>query len=191
MMDEVIWGIDQFTCAYLDDMIVFSATWDDHLANVRTVLNRLSEVGLMTKRSKCQLAMEECTYLGHVIGNGVVKPETTKLQVRSFLGLTGYYRCFIPNYFTIAAPLTDLVRKHGPKRVRWLEGCKKSFCELKERLLTYPILRNVNFSLSFTLQVDASDAVLSQTDEEGMDHPILYFSRKLLPREKRYAVIEK
>jgi len=92
--------------------------------------------------------------------------------------------------------LNDLVRKHGPEeRVRWLEGCNKAFCELKERLLTYPILGNVNFSLSFTLQVDASDvgvgAVLSQTDEESMVHPILYFSRKLLPREKRYAVIEK
>ena len=138
---------------------MFSATWDDHLAHVRAVLNRLSKVGVTTKPSKCQLEIEECTYLGHVIGNGVVKPETSKLQaimqfplpttkkqVRSFLGLTGYYRRFIPNCTTIAAALTDLVRKHGPERVRWLEGCNKAFCELKEWLLTYPALINVNFS---------------------------------------------
>jgi len=79
-VDEVIWGMNQLMGAYLDDLIVFSATWDDHLAHVRAVLNRLSEVGLTTKPSKCQLAMEECTNLGQVIGNGVVKPETAKLQ---------------------------------------------------------------------------------------------------------------
>jgi len=115
--------------------------------------------------------------------------------VQSFLGVTSYYRRFIPNYATFAVPLTELVRKYEPERVRWSEGCSKAFCELKERLLAYPVLRNINFSLPFTLQVDASDirvrVVLSQTDEEGWDHPVTYFSRKLLPSEQKYAVTEK
>ena len=208
MMDEVIRGMDKFASAYLDDLIVFSYNWEDHLTHLRVMLNRLGEVGLTTKPSKCQLAMAECTYLGHVVGNGVVKPETTKLQtieqfplpttkkqVRSFLGLAGYYRRFIPDYATIAAPLNELIRKYEPERISWSEGCNRAFCELKGRLLSYPVLRNVNFSLPFTLQVDASDvgvgAVLSQIDEEGMDHPVAYFSRKLLPREQKYATVEK
>ena len=120
---------------------------------------------------------------------------TTKKQVQSFLGLTGYYRRFIPNYAIIAAPLTKLIRKYEPEKVSWLEECSRAFCELKELLLSYPVLRNVNFSLPFTLQVDASDvgvgAVLSQPDEEGMEHPVAYFSRKLLPREQKFSVIEK
>ena len=74
----------------------------------------------------------------------------------------------------------------------WSEECNRAFCELKELLLSYPVLRNVNFSLPFTLQVDASDvgvaAVLNQPDEEGMEHPVAYFSRKLLPREQKFSV---
>ena len=69
MMDEVIHGMSQFTSAYLDDLIVFSATWEDHLSHLRAVLVRLREVGLTTKPSKCQLAMAQCTYLGHIVGN--------------------------------------------------------------------------------------------------------------------------
>ena len=82
-----------------------------------------------------------------------------------------------------------MIKKYEPERVSWLEECNRAFCELKELLLSYPVLRNVNFSLPFTLQVDASDvgvgAVLSQPDEEGMEHPVAYFSRKLLAREQK------
>ena len=159
MMDEVTRRMSQFASAYLDDLIVFSAMWEDHLSHLRAVLVRLREVGLTTKPSKCQLAMAQCTYLGHVVGSGVVKPEATKLhmikqfpltttkkQVRSFLGQTGYYHCFIPSYATIATPLAKLIRKYEPERVSWSEECSRAFCELKELLVSYPVLRNVNFS---------------------------------------------
>jgi len=103
MMDKVTRGMNQYANAYLDDLIIFSKTWEDHLVHVRAVLDRLKEVGLTVKPSKCQLAMAECTYLGHVVGNGVMKPERSKIQaitqfpqpetkkdVRSFLGLTAF-----------------------------------------------------------------------------------------------------
>ena len=84
-------------------------------------------------------------------------------------------------------PLTNLTRKHEPQIVSWSEDYSKTFSELKEMLLSYSVLKNVNFSLPFTLQVDASNvgvgAVLSQQDEQGLAHPVAYFSRKLLLRE--------
>ena len=120
---------------------------------------------------------------------------TTKQQIRSFLGLTGYYRRFIPDYAAIAVPLTDRTRKAAPNRVQWDEHCDKAFRELKHRLCHTPVLWSPNFSLPFVVQTDASErgmgAVLSQCDEAGNDHPIAYYSRKLLPREQKYSTIEK
>lgn len=198
MMDQVIKGLHKFANAYLDDLIIFSATWEDHLTHLRAVLSRLQELGLTTKPSKCQFAMTECTYLGHVVGSGVVKPEESKLtaikqfpqpktkkQIRSFLGLTGYYRRFIPNYATIAVPLTNRTKKSEPETVNWTSEGTKAFNKLKEILLSSPVMRNPDFSRPFILQTDASEvgvgAVLSQADAEGYDHPVAYFSRKLLP----------
>ena len=152
--------------------------------------------------------MASCAYLGHIVGNGEVKPEqtkieavsafpipTTKKQVRAFLGLTGYYRKFIPDYATVALPLTDLTRKQMPNQVVWGPECDTAFTTLKNRLCSSPILRSPDFSRPFILQTDASDrgvgAVLSQLDDEGIDHPVAYYSRKLLPREEKYATVEK
>ena len=146
--------------------------------------------------------------LGHVVGSGVVKPVTSKLQavdqfpkpttkkqVRSFLGLTGYYRRFIPHYATIAAPLSNLTKKSEPDKVIWSAECGKAFNKLKEILVSSAVMRNPNFSCPFVLQTDASEvgvgAVLSQSDDAGMDHPVAYFSRKLLPREQKFSTIEK
>ena len=129
MMDQVIRGMHKFASAYLDDLIIFSTMWEDHLTHLRAVLSRLQELGLTTKPSKCQFGMTECTYLGLKVGNGVVKPELklrtidqfpqpkTKKQIKSFLELRGYYRQFIPNYATIAVPLTNMTSKSEPKKV--------------------------------------------------------------------------
>ncbi|KAL5467240.1 hypothetical protein EMCRGX_G031440 [Ephydatia muelleri] len=116
------------------------------LSHLRRVLQKLREAGLTVKQ-KCQLAMSHCSYLGHVVGEGLVQPElskvdavkqfqvpTTKSAVRTFLGLTGYYRKFIPGYAELAAPLTDLTRKNAPSIVRWTERCDDSFNRLKECL---------------------------------------------------------
>ena len=80
VMDQVIRGMHRFASAYLDDLIVFSSTWKDPLTHLRAVLIRLQDLGLTTKSSICQFGMTECTYLGNVVGNGVVKPEKGKLR---------------------------------------------------------------------------------------------------------------
>ena len=80
MMDQVIRGMHKFASAYFDDLIIFSTTWEDHLTHLRAVLYQLQKSGLRTKPSKCQFAKTECTYLGHVVRNGVVKPEEGKLR---------------------------------------------------------------------------------------------------------------
>lgn len=152
--------------------------------------------------------MSYCTYLGYVVGGGTVQPEQakiaavaelvppqTKKQVRAFLGLTGYYRRFVPDYSSIAAPLTDLTRKSLPNQVVWTEKCETAFSHLKELLCSSPVLHNPDFNRPFILQTDASDygigAVLSQQDNEDQDHPVAYYSRKFLPREQKYATVEK
>ena len=120
---------------------------------------------------------------------------TTKTRVRSFLGLTGYYRKFIPDYATLAAPLTDLTRKTKPNQVAWIPECAAAFDQLKDSLCLSPVLKSPDWDKPFILQTDASDrgvgAVLSQPDADGGDRPVAYFSRKLLPREERYSTIEK
>ena len=208
MMDRLITGMGGFCAAYLDDLVVYSESWEEHLEHLSQVLGCLRKAGLTAKPSKCQFAMDQCVYLGHTVGNGVVQPELskveavqrwpvpeTKKQVRAFLGLTGYYRKFIPQYASIAAPLTDLTKKFAPTSIAWTAECDAAFKKLKSLLCSSPVLYSPDFGEEFVLQTDASDrgvgAVLSQLMSDGKEHPIAYYSRKLLPREERYSTVEK
>ena len=175
---------------------------------MREVLERLRKAGLTAKPTKCKFAMFEVLYLGHIVGGGTVKPAmdkvyavknfphpTNKTDIRSFLGLTGYYRKFIPQFSEVASPLSDLTKKGRPLDVIWTPDCENAFILLKKALCSEPILRSPNFERSFILQTDASNkgigAVLSQRGEDDEEHPVLYVSHKLLPREQRYATVEK
>ncbi len=113
-----------YAATYLDDVIVHSESWEEHLERLRRVLMELRRAGLTANPRKCHLALLEAKYLGFQVGRGIVKPQekkvaailsaprpSTKTQVRAFLGLAGYYHCFIPNFSSLAAPLTDLTRK--------------------------------------------------------------------------------
>ena len=208
LMDEVLRGLDDFSAAYLDDIVIYSNTWEDHLQHLQTVLQSLQGAGLTAKPSKCQFGMFHCRYLGHVVGSGKVRPEQDKMQaveafptprtkkeVRTFLGLTGYYRRFIPDYAAKAVDLTDLTKKAAPTRVLWTPDCNQAFVNLKHALCSSPVLRSPNFSRPFILQTDASErgigAVLSQRSDMGEEHPVAFYSRKLLPREEKYSTIEK
>jgi hypothetical protein len=108
--------------------------------------------------------------------------------------LAGYYRCFIPNFSSLAAPLTDLTRKGQPDHVPWEPKEEEAFRRIQQALTEKPVLRAPDFSCPFLLQTDASEtglgAVLSQI-QEGEEHPVLYISRKLTPAERNYATVER
>ena len=206
MMDRLLNGAYSYAAAYLDDLVIYSETWGEHKKHLRDILERLRAAGVTAKPPKCQFAMAERTYLGHIVGNGKIQPEPDKIRaVETFPqpvtkkhageGISGYYRKFIPDYATGALPLTGLTRKNAPTDVTWSEQCTRAFAELKWRLCTIPVLSSPDCERQFTLQTDASErgvgAVLSQHSEDGEEHPVVFFSRTLLPREERYSTVEK
>lgn len=206
LMDQVLKGADKYANAYFDDTSVFSSTWTQHLADMRDVFERVKRANLTIRPSKCFVGFQEVPLLGHVVGNGKVRPQEAKVsavkdfpipktKVRAFLGLVGYYRRFIPKFSSVAAPLSDLTKKNKANQVVWLEECQAAFTKLKQALVEAPVLQNPNFNRPFVLQTDASDrgigAVLSQDGADGQEHPIAYLSRKLLTREVSYSAVEK
>ena len=186
-------GCEAFAAAYLDDVVIYSSTWRGHIEHLRTILQRIKDAKMTVKLAKCQFGMKECVYLGHVVGNGTVRPETNKIEVVESFPLTGYYRRFIPNYATIALALTDLTRRTSPNVVQWSEECTTAFETLKRCLCYDPVLKSPDFTQPFVLQTDASDrgagAVLSQRGSDGEEHPVAHYSRKFLPREERYSTV--
>ena len=207
LMECVLAGLTTHECLiYLDDIIIFSASFPNHLARLRGVLSRLFEAGLKLKPSKCHFARKEVHYLGHVISAIGVKPNPFKTaavssypaptnvkELRQFLGLSNYYRRFIKDYSRIAEPLHQLTRKTS-KGFLWTPACQDAFDELKLRLTTAPILTFPDFSKEFILHTDASatalGAVLCQ-EKEGVEHVIAYWSRQLNKPERNYSTIER
>jgi hypothetical protein len=135
--------------------------------------------------------MPNAANLGKILES--TRPQT-KTQIKSFLGLTGFYQNFIPRYSAIATPLTDLLRKNCPNKIVWGQAQEQSFLTLKDHLISKPILRLPDISKEFTLRTDASDtalgAVLLQV-HDGTLHPVMYASKKLSPREEKYPISEK
>ena len=207
LVDEVLMDCKSYCRQYIDDIAIFSNSWEDHLEHVNTVLAKIKQAGLTIKPSKCRFAYQQVTYLGHTVGNGQIKPNIDKLKavnefpkpltkkdVRSFLGLAGYYRKFVTHYEHIARPMINLTKKKEPNKVIWTPECEKSFQDLKTRLTSAPILKAPDFSKPFLLQTDASltglGAVLTQLDDQLREHPVVYLSKQLKPSEKNYAISE-
>ena len=181
------------------------------MTSLRQVLDRLRSAKLTAKPSKCMIGYGSIECLGHNIVDITVRPQedkvqavrdaprpTTKGQMKSFLGLAGFYRRFIPNLSSIASPLTDLTKRNRPNSIRdWQDQHEKAFQILKNRSTSSPILRLpvLQNGTPFVHRTDASDvgigAVLLQEFEGEGRLPIAYASKKLLPREKNYSVIEK
>ena len=160
--------LDKSVVVYLDDIVVYSETLEDHKKHLKEVFDALRENQLYLKASKCSFGQEEIQFLGHRIGHGVIRMDDSKIaaiqdwveprtvhEVRSFLGLANYYRRFVEGYSKIAAPLTDLLKKS--KIWKWMERCQAVFDELKRRLATAPVLRLPDFEKDFEVQIDASD----------------------------------
>lgn len=191
--------------AYLDDILIYSRTQEEHLTHVETVLKLLQEHQLLAKRSKCEFGKTEMDFLGHHISGKGVSVLVSKVQaisdwpqpagveqLRQFLGLAGFYQRFVRNFAAIAAPLTELLRKDVV--FSWGTQEQEAFTKLKHALTTTPVIRQPDPTLPFVIHSDASDlaigAVLSQDAGDGL-HPVAFTSRKLHTSEKNYAVHEK
>ncbi len=205
LMGAMFGDINQFVAAYLDDIVIFSDSWEDHQAHLQEVFTRVLDSGLTLKPKKCILAQKECEFLGHMVGHGMVRPLESKIadvrdfvrpeDVRSFIGLANYYRRFVPHFSTLAAPLTDLTKDCLPKKVAWGPPEEAAFTALKSALCSSPVLQGPKYDREFLLHTDASDigigAVLSQVSDDGLDLPVAYYARKLLPRERNYATTDR
>jgi len=206
LADIVFSGLHLDVClVYIDDIILFSKTVEEHLERLVRVLARLREAKLKLKPSKCLLLQKSLSFLGHVVsGEGVATdPEKTRLvsewpvptsvkEVRSFLGLTGYYRKFVKGYAEVAAPLHDLTKKDVA--FEWTSKTQLAFDTLKEALTSPPILAMPNDDDEFVLDIDACDrsigAVLSQI-QDGVERVISYAGKTLSKREINYCITRK
>jgi len=190
----------RFVLVFFDDILIYSKTWADHLRHLRAVLSELRRHQLFVKRSKCAFGVPSVSYLGHVISEAGVAMDPAKVQaildwptprsaraVRGFLGLAGYYRKFVHNYGTVAAPLTALLKKDG---FSWDDATAAAFTALKAAVTTAPVLAMPDFAKVFVVECDASShgfgAVLVQ---DG--HPVAFFSRPVAPRHRALAAYER
>src|SRR5579859_325094 len=159
--------LDRFVVVFIDDILVYSKTVEEHEEHLSTVLQRLRDHQLYAKFSKCSFWMEEISFLGHVLSSeGITvdpskvrdvlewKPPRTVHEIRSFLGLAGYYRRFIPNFSKIAQPMTNLL--HKGEKFAWSQKCEDAFRTLRRLLTTAPVLAQPDITQPFDVYCDAS-----------------------------------
>ncbi|XP_071912388.1 uncharacterized protein [Coffea arabica] len=188
--------LDQFVVVFIDDILVYSKTREDHAKHLEIVLQVLREHKLYAKFSKCEFWLEEISFLGHRISKNGIAMDPTKVEavtlwkqpenpteIRSFLGLAGYYRRFIKDFSKIAGPMTELTKKNH--KFIWSPKCETSFQELKRRLTTVPVLALPEGVDGYVVYSDASKeglgCVLMQKEKV-----VAYASRKLKPHEMNY-----
>ena len=207
-MQEALAGLEYCTLVYVDDIILFTKDWDSHLKMLEEVFHRLEDFGLKASRPKCEFCRTQLRYLGHVVSSSGIQTDPRKVaavedmtiptciaEVETFLGKTGYYQRFIPDYADIAAPLMRMKRKEanfqmGPDEIA-------AVALLKKALVSAPILRYPDYERPFYISTDASGyglgAILFQKyGENGEDEcPIAYASRSLKDAELRYSATER
>ena len=204
-MHMTLQGMEDFSSAYIDDVIVFSKCWENHMQEVRKVLLCLRKTGLTAKPTKCEWGAISMTYLGHTVGKGIVsipeakveamknfKKPKTKSDLRAFLGTIGYYRRFVPG-FAQAHPLTEATKMIAPNTINWNKEMYDAFKELCSILCTATKLHIPSQHDEFILHTDASGrglgAVLSVL-RGNEELPVGYYSKKLTEAEKKYAITE-
>lgn len=188
--------LDKFVIVFIDDILIYSKSEEEHAEHLRVALEILRAEKLYAKFSKCEFWMKEVQFLGHVVSKEGIKVDPTKIEailnwerpktpteVRSFMGLAGYYRRFVKDFAKIATPLTKLTRKN--EKFEWTDKCEESFQELKKRLVTAPVLVLPDERGNFVIYSDASHkglgCVLMQHDKV-----IAYASRQLKIHERKY-----
>lgn len=203
VMNDLFAPYSDFVVVYLDDILVFSATPEEHVRHLETVLSTLLENKLFAKLSKCHFNQGEVTFLGHIVGSGTVRADPAKVravmdwptprtlkELQRFLGLANYFRRFIHHYSSRAAPLTRLAKPAtGKGALPWGEQQELAFKDLKHALCSAPVLALPDFEQPFVVWCDASivgtGAVLMQNDR-----PVAYYSHKLTSPETRYITTE-
>lgn len=208
LMDQVLGRgkLEPFVFVYLDDIIIVSETFEHHIQLLKEVANCLSKANLTINLEKSRFGVPQLKFLGYFLSRDGLKVNPDKIQpildyerpititkLRRFLGMCGYYRRFIRRYSEVTAPLTDLLKTKS-KNISWNSEAEKAFLEIKEMLITPPILVSPDFSKEFILQTDASDtavaAVLAQTHPDG-EKVVAYFSHKLTTPQRNYHATEK
>ena len=191
--------------AFLDDVVVYSNSFEQHVKDIRKVFALLCDAGLKVSLKKCRFAQKSLKYLGHIVSETGITVDPEKVaaiksmriprnvrEIRKIIGMASYYRRFVQNFSAITAPLTELTKKNA--KYLWSTKHDESFEALKKALSNTPVLIYPNYDEKFKLFTDASDeaigAVLTQC-KDGVERPISYFSRKLNNTEKAYTVTEK
>ena len=193
--------LGKFVIVYLDDILIFSKTLDEHLLHIHSVLERLREDKLLIHLKKCIFAKKEWVYLGFFVSSEGLKMDPKKvkailewptprfsIEVRSFHCLVSFYRKFIKNFSGICAPLTDKIRGDR-KEFKWTTTAARSFELLKKKVTKQPVLALSDFNKVFQVDFDASSSAIGVVlSQEGK--PIAYFSEKLNDAKKKYFVYD-
>lgn len=191
---------------YLDDIIIVSNSFEEHLELIREVARRLRNAGLTINLQKSKFCQTKIRYLGYVLSEDGLSMDISKIQpvleypvpktikdIRRLLGLAGFYQKFIPNYSEVTTPISDLLKKNR-KKFTWTEEADAALRKLKTLLVTAPVLSNPDFTKTFIIETDSSDlaigAVLTQ-NVDGERRPIAYFSKKLSSTQRRYSATER
>ena len=191
---------------YMDDLVVFTSSLEEHVVVLRSIFDRLRASGIQLKPTKCLFAGNVVNFLGFELSHEGIKPQKrlteaiinmdtpkSRKEVRRFLGMAGFYRCFIRNFAEIAEPLNKLTSENVT--FRWTDHCETAFSKLKELLTTKPILAFPKPGELFVLEVDASDVavggVLSQFQGDKQLHPVAYFSTALTDSQKKWSTYNK
>ena len=198
--------LDVTVIIYLDDIMVFSETPEDHVAHVKEVLRRLREHRLYSKLSKCEFHRSTVEFLGFVITPEGVEMDKSKVQsildwkrpgslkeIQSFLGFANFYRRFIPNFSTVVSPLTKLLRKGA--HFEWTAETQAAFDQLKSLFVSDLVLIHPDPTKAFVVETDTSNfalgCVLSQLHTDGRLHPCAFYSRSLNDHERNYDIHDK
>ena len=202
LMSQVMRGLHWKRClVYIDDILVFGHDFESALESLELVLIRVAEYGLQLKSTKCNLFRSSVPFLGHIVGRAGLECDPSKVSavanwippstikgVREFLGFTGYYRRFVPDYSTVAQPLVRLLGKDC--KFKWTDACQDAFKALRALLIKAPVLAFPKEDLPYIVDTDASDygigGVLSQCIE-GTEHVIAYYSKSLNPAQQKYC----
>ena len=205
MVNKLVRDIDGCE-GYIDDVVIFSDNWSDHIRQIERFFQIMREAKLTINLMKSEFGKATVKYLGHIVGQGQVRPLDAKIQtivkypiptsrkeLARFLGMAGYYRNFCLNFSDIAAPLTNLLSKKV--KFVWTDDCQLAFDKVKLLLQKSPVLKSPDYEKPFKLIIDSSDvgtgSVLVQEASDGLDHPVSYFSKKFLKYQKNYSVVEK